>query len=93
MDNKRTIVGKNGPIEVEFLDLTQDEFDGILDQIEELKEITDREAKKSLEKSIEVRLLTNTARLRAEAPRATLQTLITEAIEWQGRTVDTKKSE
>lgn len=92
MENKRTIVGKNGPIEVEFLDLTQDEFDDILDQIEELKTSTDREQKRTVEKSIEAKLMTNADRLRAEAPRATLQTLMGEALEWQGRTVDTKKS-
>jgi len=92
MDNKRTVSGKNGSIEVEFLDLTQDEFDDILDQIEELKTATDRNQKRTVEKSIEAKLMTNSERLRAEAPRATLQTLMGEALEWQARTVDTKKS-
>lgn len=92
MDNKRTIAGKNGPIEVEFLDLTQDEFDDILDLIEENKTATDRKAKRELEQSIESKLMTNAAQLRSEAPRATMQTLMGEALEWQARTVDTKKS-
>jgi hypothetical protein len=92
MDNKRTIAGKNGPIEVEFIDLTQDEFDDLLDSVEEIKAVTDREKKRELEKKLESSLLTNSARVRAEAPRAVMQSLISEALEWQARTVDTKKS-
>jgi hypothetical protein len=92
MDNKRTIAGKNGPIEVEFIDLTQDEFDDLLDSVEEIKAVTDREKKRELEKKLESSLLTNSAKVRSEAPRAVMQSLINEALEWQARTVETKKS-
>lgn len=92
MDNKRTIAGKNGTIDVELLDLTQDEFDDILDQIEDAKQATDRKVKRDLERKIESKLMTNSEKVRSEAPRAAMQTLISEALEWQARTVDTKKS-
>lgn len=93
MDNKRTVYGKNGPIEIEIRDMTQNEFDDLLDLIDDRKASTDdKTARRTLDRQIGSRLLPNYDRLCEELPRAVLQSIVTEAIEWQGREVDTKKS-
>lgn len=92
-ENKRTITGKNGPIEIELRDLTQNEFDDLLDLIDDRKAETDKTKRRELDRLVGNALLTNYDRLCAEASRAVLQSLVSEAIDWNGRTVDTKKSE
>lgn len=94
MTLKRTVDGKNGPIEIEIRDITQNEFDDLLDMIDDRKAATDdRSARRTLDRQIGEKILPNYDRLCEELPRAVLQSLFLEAIEYQERRVDTKKSE